>query len=63
MRTETESRKGYQIEVVEHFPGWVANIYPESPKAPPLNSALPPIICATKDEALTRARERIDEHV
>ncbi len=62
MRVETESYRGYQIDVVHNPPMWNANIYPESPKTPPINSALPPIRCKTKEEAFAEARKRVDEH-
>lgn len=63
MNTVSERRKGYLIEVVQHAPGYVANIYPESPQVPPLNPVLLPIRCATQEEAFAEARKRIDEHV
>jgi len=63
METSSESRKGYLIEVVQHPPGYVANVYPESPQVPHLSPALPPIQCATKEAAFAEARKRIDEQV
>ena len=49
MRTASKIYMGYQIEVVQPYAEvWQENIYPESPQAPPLNPALPPIQCKTK---------------
>jgi len=62
MKTDSESYKGYEIQVVQPYAGmWQAGIYPESPQAPPLNQALPPINCKTKEEAFAEARKRIDK--
>ena len=63
MRTASESYKGYEIQVVHTPPIWQAQIYPESPQVPPLNRALAPIRCATKEEAFAQARRHIDESV
>jgi hypothetical protein len=63
MRTASESYHGYEIQVVHTPPVWQAHIYPESPQAPPLNQALPPIRCATKEEGFAEARKRIDDSV
>lgn len=62
MKTYNESYKCYEIQVVQPYAAvWQANIYPESPQAPSLNQALPPISCKTKEEAFSEARKRIDE--
>jgi hypothetical protein len=61
MRTASETYKGYEIQVVHNPPMWQANIYSETPQALPLNRALPPISCKTKEEAFAEARKRIDE--